>query len=133
MNLVLLRAFMDANAVIFGALNDADAAIEFMANDKSHDLPAMSGKQVKDAFNGEAAEWNAIGPEGRSEILSLVARDDLAPHGVDAEIFQQAIGINAPNTLGVLNAARTITTSTAFIQGFGEVQAIDVFRARALG
>ena len=133
MDYVRLRAVIDGDAATFAALDDADAATEFMVANKSHDLRSITGKQVKDAFVGQSGEWLAIGAEGRSEVLSLIARDDLDPHGVDVLIFQQAIGINAPLALGVLQAARTITTSTAFINGLGVVKEIDVFRARELG
>ncbi len=133
MDYARLKAYMITEVTTFGELNDADAATELMAKDKTHDLRVMSGKVVKAAFEGEATEWTDIGPEGRSEILSLTARDDLDPHGVDALIFQQAIGPNAPNALGKLVAARTITTSMADIESFGEVKELDVFRARALG
>ncbi len=133
MDLNKLKAVMDADSGTFGALSDADAATEFMTVDKSHDLRVMSGKAVKDAFTGQLAEWTAILAEGRAEILSLTARDDLDPHGVDEDIFVQAVGGNAPLATAALNAARTITTTTAFINGLGEVKEIDVSRARAIG
>lgn len=132
-NYLRLREVLDSDVPTYGGLSDEDAATQLMVEDKSYDLPRMSGKTVKEAFAGQASEWAAIGPEGRSEVLSLIARDDLDPHGVDALIFTQAINGVAPNALSALQTERTITTSTAFIEGLGEVKAIDVFRARSLG
>ena len=54
MDYVKLRAVLDGDAPTFGALSDEEAATELMALDKSYDLPSMTGKQVKDAFVGEA-------------------------------------------------------------------------------
>ena len=82
------------------------------------DVPVMSGKQLKQAFDAQPDEWRAIGAEGRSEILSLTARDDLDPHGVDADFFLQAVrpdGVtnNAPNATSALQTGRSVDHSRA--------------------
>lgn len=126
-----IRAVMDADPATFAALSDDDAATEFNAEDKSFDLPSMSGKQVKD--NIDSAEWAGRTDAQKQIVLALVARDDLDPHGIDATIFQDAMA-GATNTLTALMAARTITTSTAFINGIATpVLKIHVANARALG
>jgi hypothetical protein len=127
-----IKAVLDADPATFGGLDDAAAAAELMAEDKSYDLPSMTGKQVKDLI--VQAEWEGLTDVKQQTILALTARDDLDPHGIDAVIFLHAMpaGPN-PLTSAALNAARTITTSTAFIKGLGEVTAIHVQYARAIG
>ena len=127
---VKLKAVLDGDVPTFGALNDADAATELNASDKSHNLPAMTGKQVKDLI--DVSEWNARADAEKQLVLTMCGRDDLDPFGIDAQIFQDAMA-GATATLAALNSARTITTSTAFINGLGTVSPIDVTYARALG
>ena len=127
-----LRAVLDADPGTFGALSDADAATELNAVNKSYDVPSFTGKQVKEAFAANAAEWAALADPDKQIILSLCARDDLDPHGVDADIFTDACSGLAPNTVAALNAARTVTRSTADINGLGVVLASHVTVARAL-
>lgn len=122
---------MDADPATFAALSDDDAASEFNVEDKSFDLPSMTGKQVKDNING--SEWASRTDSQKQIVLALVARDDLDPHGIDASIFQDAMA-GATNTLAALASARTITTSTAFINGITTpVLPIHISYARALG
>lgn len=131
-NAVRIRDVLNADVPRFGALDDAAAALELMAETQSYNLPIMSGKQVKDTIDG--VEYTALVDGKKSLLLSLFARDDLDPHGIDADIFLDAMPSGAnPLSAAALSAARTITTSTAFIEGLGEVQEIDVFRARSLG
>jgi len=132
-NYAAIKAVLDSDVPLYGGLDDTAAAAELMAEDKSYNLPAMTGKQVKDAFAGNAAEWTALTDADQQKILALVARDDLDPHGVDVDIFLDACAGLCPTTVAALNAARTITTSTAFIEGLGVVLAIHVTYARSLG
>lgn len=125
-----IKAIMDANVPTFGALNDTDAAAEFNIEDKDYDLPSMSGKQVKDLINVD--EWDARDDAKKQIVLAQCARDDLDPHGIDAQIFQDAMA-GATQTLSALADARSITTSTAFINGLGKVLPIHITYARALG
>ena len=133
-----LKAYLDDNAGIFGALNDVDAATELNVKDKQYNLPTMTGKQVKDSFAFNPAEWVAIGADDRMRqvaILSLCSRDDLNPHGADKDIFVDACGGFAPNTIVALDAARTLTNlSIADIEkfGFGDILESHVNVARAL-
>ena len=132
MNYQKLREILDADPGTFGALTDAQAATELNAVDKSYDVPSMTGKEVKDAFSANSAEWAALTDGAKQIILSMCARDDLDPHGVDADILTDACGGLAPNTLAALNAARTLTRSTADINGLGTVLESHVTVARAL-
>ena len=126
-----LRAVLDADPATFGALSDADAAVELNAVDKSFDVPIMSGKEVKE--NIDATEWAALADPAKQIVLALVARDDLDPHGVDASIFLDAMPSGAnPITTAALNASRTLTRSTADINGLGTVLESHVAVARAL-
>lgn len=126
-----LRTYLDDNAVTFGALSDTDAAIEMNVVDKAYNLPQMNGKQVKDAFAGNPAEWGALTGENKQIILAMCARDDLDPHGIDADIFTDAAS-GATDAIAALNAARTETKSRAEIEGFGAVLASHITVARAL-
>lgn len=125
-----LRDFLDANSGTYGALSDADAATEINAVDKSYNVPQMSGKEVKDAFEGNSTEWDALTDANKQIILALTARDDLDPHGIDADIFADAAA-GATNTIAALNAARTLTRSDADIQGFGTVLDSHIATARS--
>lgn len=112
---------------------DADdqlAADQLNLVNRTRNRATISGKAVKEAFDGEAAEWTAILAEGRAEVLSLVSRDDLDPFGVDALMFQQAIGANAPNALAALVAYRVENVSRGVELGFGIVSAAEVDSAR---
>lgn len=131
-NELRIRTVLDSDVPRFGSLDDAAAALELMAETQSHDLPSMSGKQVKDLI--DPTEYEALADIKKQIILALTARDDLDPHGIDTVMFLDAMpgGAN-PVSAAALNVARTITTSTSFIEGLGEVQEIDVFRARSLG
>lgn len=132
MNYQAIKAVLDADPATFGGLDDAAAAAELMLENKSYDLPSMSGKQVKDLI--DPAEYAALADIKKQIILALVARDDLDPHGIDASMFLDAMPAGAnPITSAALTAARTITTSTAFIKGLGIVTAIHVQYARGLG
>ena len=109
----------------YSGMDDQQVATDLNLNAATQfDLRVMSGKEVKTAFDSQPAEWRAIGAEGRSEILSLTARDDLDPHGVDADFFLQAVdptgGSNsAPLATAALNAARSVDQSRAAHDGSG--------------
>ena len=126
----------DPLAVGYSGLTDQQVADSLNVRDGTYTYqrPVMSGKEVKEAFT-LAGEWAAIGPEGRSEILSMCNRDDLDPFGVDALIFLQAVGSNAPTAQATLVASREPNASRAFNQGITsgiaeDVTAVDVDTAR---
>lgn len=133
-----LKAYLDDNAGTFGALSDVDAATELNVKNKERNLLTMTGKQVKNAFAANPAEWVAIGVDDRMRqvaILSLCGRDDLDPFGADKDIFVDACGAFAPDAIAALVVARTLTNlSIADIEkfGFGDVLESHVNVARAL-
>ena len=131
MNYQKLRAILDADPGTFSALTDQQAADELNAVNKTYNVPVMTGKEVKEAI--DATEWGALTDAAKQIVLALVARDDLDPHGVDASIFLDAMpaGTN-PVTAAALNALRTLTRSTADIEGLGAVLASHVNVARSL-
>lgn len=112
---------------------DADdqlAADQLNVVNRTRNRTTVSGRAVKEAFSGQAGEWTAILAEGRSEVLALVSRDDLDPFGVDALMFQQAIGGNAPNALAALIAYRVESVSRGVELGFGDLTAANIQTAR---
>ena len=138
MDYIALKAEIDNDplAVGYSGLTDQQVADSLNVRDGTYTYqrPTMSGKEVKEAFT-VSAEWTAIGPEGRAEILSMCNRDDLDPFGVDAIIFQQATGANAPTAQSTLVAARQPNVSRAFEISITtnineDVNAVDVDTAR---
>lgn len=137
MDYQLLKTEIDTDplAVGYAGMTDQQVADSLNAADSAYtyDIPTFTGRQVKEAFAGNSGEWAALTEGNKQIILSLCARDDLNPHGVDAAIFQEAAA-GATNTLAALNAARTVNVSRAVelnIVGFGStVSAVDVDTAR---
>ena len=138
MDYIALKAEIDTDplAVGYSGFTDQQVADSLNVRDGTYTYqrPIMTGKEVKEAFT-VSAEWAAIGAEGRSEILSMCNRDDLDPFGVDALIFQQAVGVNAPTAQSTLVAAREPNVSRAFNLGITsnineDITAVDVDTAR---
>ncbi len=112
-------------------VDDQLAADQLNAINRTRNRTLVTGKVVKDAFDGQSAEWAAIGAPARSEVLALTARDDLNPFGVDAMMLQEAVGANAPNTLVALIAYRVEDISRAVEIGYNVISAADVYSARS--
>lgn len=137
MDYQLLKTEIDTDPLVIGysGMTDQQVADSLNAIDSSYtyNIPSFTGKQVKQAFASNAGEWAALSDANKQIILSLCARDDLDPHGVDASIFANAAA-GATNTIAALNAARTVNVSRAVELGIvsygGTISAVDVDTAR---
>ena len=137
MDYQLLKTEIDTDplAIGYSGFTDQQVADSLNAVDSAYtyNIPTFTGRQVKEAFAGNSAEWAALTEGNKQLILSLCARDDLDPHGVDADIFIEAAA-GSTNTLQALNAARTVNVSRAVELGIvsygATVSAVDVDTAR---
>lgn len=113
--LAALKAYLDANAADFGALDD-QAAAELMNNDVAPEgvvrvRASMSGSEV--AANIDATEYGALTSADKSVILALCAIDTLNP--ADGGLAHQTIAsiFGAGTTANNLLAARSERVSRA--------------------
>lgn len=129
-----LKAELTAGHPDTGAYNadDALAAGELNVVNRTRPRAIMSGAEVKAAFDfsaGTRAEWAALTDAQKSQMLSLTARDDLNPFGVDVMLFND-IASSATATKAQLASARTEDVSRAVEIGYGIISEADVTAAR---
>jgi hypothetical protein len=137
MDYTALKAELAAGHPDTGAYNADDtlAAGELNVVNRTRNRTRMSGAEVKVAFDLDATtrgEWAALTDAQKSQMLSLTARDDLDPFGVDAMLFND-IASTATATKAQLAVARVEDVSRAEELGFGVVTWADVDTARRSG
>jgi hypothetical protein len=88
----------------------------------------MTGKEVKDQI--DQADWDTRTVDQQQTLLSLFARDDLDPFGIDAHIFQESMTGAVGTSVADLAAYRVEAVSRAVELGFGVVTAAEVETAR---
>lgn len=111
---------------------DADnqlAADQLNAINRTRNRSTATGKEVKDKI--QTVDWDSRTDAQKSTLLSLFARDDLDPFGIDAHIFQEAMAGAAGTSVADLNAWRVEDISRATELGFPFVTAADVDAARS--
>jgi hypothetical protein len=130
-NYVTIKAELDGNTGLYGALSDAQAADELNTVDKSENRASMSGSEIWE--NTDSTQFNDVGISDtkRAQWLALCGIASIDPFGpavaVATEIF---VGV-AGNTLSNLSTARTDTVSRAGQLGLSNVQPEDIRIARA--
>lgn len=111
---------------------DADnqlAADQLNAINRTRNRTSATGKEIKDRI--QTVDWDSRTDAQKSTLLSLFARDDLDPFGIDAHIFQEAMTGHTGTTVADLNAWRVEDISRATELGFPFVTAADVTAARS--
>ena len=114
----------------YSGMTDLAAAQSLNAEDRILNRKTMTGKEVKDKI--ATADWNSRTNAQKQILLALFARDDLNPHGIDAQIFTDAMSGHTGGTVAKLAAERDYTTSRAAEIGLGRVSEGDVNHARNL-
>jgi len=125
-----IKAELDGNVPLYSALTNAEAATELNAVNKPRNRATMSGKEVKDKIT--VVDWDSRLPDQQNQLLSLFARDDLDPFGIDQHIFVQNMAGSTGDSVAALAVARVETVSQGRIIGVGFVSEGDVFHARSL-
>ena len=131
MNYLGLKAELDAGHPDTGAYDadDAVAAGQLNAVNRTRNRTSVTGKEVKDRIT--TVDWASRSDAQKSQLLALVARDDLDPFGVDAAIFSEAMSGRAGTTVADLNAYRVENISRAVELGFGVVTEFTIDTARS--
>ena len=126
-----LAAELVAGHPVTGAY-DADnqlAADQLNAVNRTRNRSVATGKEIKDKIT--TADWDSRTDAQKQTLLSLFARDDLDPFGIDAHIFQEAMAGAVGTSVADLAAWRVEDVSRAVELGFGVVTAADVAAARS--
>lgn len=126
-----LRAFMDANAGTYSALNDQQAAVTLNALTENRIKASLTGAEIYESTDG--AEFSALQDAKKSQWLSLCAIATVDPaNGTPAQILASDLFGAGSTTLINLQALRSETVSPATTQGLPRVRAEDVRLARLL-
>lgn len=104
------------------------AADEINAVNRTRNRTSATGKEIKDQI--QTVDWNSRSDAQKAQLLSLFARDDLDPFGIDADIFTEAMSGHTGTTVADLNAWRVEDISRATELGFPVVTSADVYAAR---
>lgn len=111
----------------YSGMTDQQIADGLNTKDRPRNRTSMSGAEVKAAI--VFSEYEALLPEEKSEILALVARDDLDPFGIDKNIIQGLFG--SSGTLTALQIARVELISRAEELGIRKVSASQIHTIRS--
>jgi hypothetical protein len=90
-------------------MTDAQFQSSITTSDRTRNRTTLTGGEVKKEI--DTTEFNALTAGNKQIILALVARDDLDPFGLDADIVQDVFG--AGTTLSNLQAARVESITRA--------------------
>lgn len=91
---------------------------------RTRNRASVTGKEVKDRIT--SADWASRSDAQKAQLLALVARDDLDPFGIDADIFIEAMTGHLETTVADLNTYRVENVSRAEELGLGVVTATAV-------
>lgn len=127
---VALKAELLAGHPVTGAYDadDALAAGQLNVVNRTRNRTSMTGKEVKDQI--DQVDWDSRTVDQQQTLLSLFARDDLDPFGIDAHIFQEAMTGALGTSVADLASYRVEDVSRAEELGFGVVSAAEVDSAR---
>jgi len=125
-----IKAEIDGNAGLYGAMTDQQVADELNAEDKQRNRTSMSGSDILESIEGSAL----VGLTGDDavKVMGIVGTDSINPFGPAAQIFINAFG-GGSATIVSLAAARVETgISQATIIGMGKVFPAEVNTARSI-
>ena len=111
---------------------DADnqlAADQLNAVNRTRNRVSATGKEIKEQI--QTVDWDSRSDAQKQTLLSLFARDDLDPFGIDAHIFTEAMAGATGTTVADLNTWRVEDVSRATELGFPFVTSADVDAARS--
>ncbi len=111
----------------YSAMTDQEVVDSLNAVDRPRDRTSMSGREV--AAGIDNAEYDALGDVQKSQVLALVASDDLDPFGLAANVIKDIFTAGSATVLA-LAAARVETVSRAVELGLSRVRAGTVAEAR---
>ena len=125
-----LKAELDADTLVRGyaGMTDQEAADDLNTVYRTRDRTSMTGKEVKDRI--KTADWASRTDAQKSQLLSLVARNDLDPFGIDADIFVDAMTGSVDTSVADLAIYRVEIISRAAELGFGVVNEFTIETAR---
>lgn len=95
----------------YSGMDDSQFLTSITTSDRTRNRTAMTGKEVKDRI--DTADWDSRTDAQKSQLLSLFARDDLDPFGIDAHIFQETMTGAAGTSVADLNAYRVESITRA--------------------
>lgn len=133
MDFAALNSELTVDPATLGYTGDdaGDAALLNVVN-RNRNRASMTGKEVKDTI--ATADWASRTDAQKSNMLSLFARDDLDPFGIDADIMVEEMAGHTGTTIADLAVARVETVSRIreLEIGFGDtVSEGQVAKARA--
>lgn len=124
-----IRAELDGNVALYGAMTDQQVTDELNAVDKQQNRTSMSGDEILSNIEGSALA--TLTGDNAVKVMGIVGMGSVDPFGPAAQIFIDAFG-GGSATITALQAARVETVSRASQIGVGVVKLGDVMNARAL-
>lgn len=130
MDYQVLKTEIDTDPLTRGyaGMTDQQVADSLNAVNRTRNRASMTGKEVKDRI--DTVDWDTRTDAQKSQLLSLFARDDLNPFGIDAHIFQEAMTGAAGTSVSDLSTYRVENISRGEELGLGTVSSADVDSAR---
>ncbi len=107
--------------------DDALAAAELNAVNRTRNRTSMSGREV--AAEILNADYDSLTADKKSQVLALVASEDIDPFGFAANVVKDVFG-SGSDTVTALAAARVEDVSRAVEIGLGTIKAGHVEEAR---
>ena len=106
----------------YSGMTNAQVVTSLNTVDRTRNRSVATGKEVKDMI--QTADWDSRTDAQKQTLLSLFARDDLDPFGIDAHIFQEAMTGAVGTSVADLNAWRVEDISRA--QEIGYANGVDI-------
>lgn len=130
MDLNVLRAELDSNPGLYGAMSDVEVERELNAVDKQETRQYVSGSEIYNAVND--AEYAGLSDAQKDVLRSMASIDQIdTSSGVAKADIQFALAGQA-TSIANLQALKTTLVSRASQLGLGRVRIGDVTNARAL-
>lgn len=131
MSYLALKNEIDSDPLARGyaAMTDQEIADDLNTVYRTRNRSVATGKEIKDMI--QTADWDSRSEAQRNTLLSLFARDDLDPFGIDAHIFQEAMTGATGTSVADLAAWRVEDISRGVELGFAQpITAADIGSAR---
>jgi hypothetical protein len=128
MDIVALKAELtdDPLGRVYSAMDDQTAADSLNTENRAVNKTTMTGREV--AAEIVDSEYDALTDALKSQVLALVASEDVDPFGFAANVIKDIFP--ASDTLTALQAARVETLSRAVELGIGVAKTGHVEEAR---